>query len=524
MEIYQICNQFWELCRDFKNKTNRNTDYMEYISALLYLRYYDNSTRRSFRDVYNEKENFYINTKIDNAIDKMRESLQDKKLFSDIQFKNIVFNRKLGERNIITVAIDQIDMLCKKYSKTEIAEAYEWAIKQSAMSGDMNRAEEIFYTPEEIVNIMVKILVNKKNAKVYDPVYGSGNFLIKAMKECSASIFGEENNIEYYSIFKTRILLSEIENKEILDENIKFDYALLNPPFSQKDWKKGVEDVTIFREYGLSENAVGDYAYVLKTLEKLQDNGKMAVILPHGVLFRENEKKVREKLIEKNQIEAIIGLPENLFYHTRIPIIILILLKNRKKDTILFIDASNEFKNEKSNNVLSSEYQNKIIDVYKNSKEIEEYSRNITRKEIKENDFNLSIKKYIRKKKKKNKIEESKLVKQLKDLENEKDILEENIKDILTVLQVESFQKERKKEIKDSNVEYKLDYKKIGKNIKEARIKKEYTQEVLAEKLDISDRYVSRIERGMTGMRLELLIRICNALEISIEEIVKNYS
>ena len=108
---------------------------------------------------------------------------------------------------------------------------------------------------------------------------------------------------------------------------MKFDSVVFNPPFSQKNWKGGEENISIFNEYGVSENAVGDYAYVLKALERLQDNGKMAVILPHGVLFRENEKEVRRKLIEKNQIEAIIGLPENLFYDTRIPVIILILSK-----------------------------------------------------------------------------------------------------------------------------------------------------------------------------------------------------
>lgn len=527
METCQICNQFWELCSDFKNKTNMNTDYMEYISALLYLRYYDNGRGRNFQELYKEKENFYINTKIDDAINKMRQRVRDEKLFSDIQFKNIVFYRKLGERNILTVAIDQIDILSKKYSKMDMAKAYEFAIKQSAIHGDIKRTEEIFYTPEEIVNIMVKMLVEKENAKVYDPVYGSGNFLMKAIEQRNAEIFGKEENIEYYSIFKTRILLNETENKEISKqetikiENMKFDYGLLNPPFSQRNWREGIEDTAIFEEYGLSENAVGDYAYVLRTLGKLKDNGKMAVVLPHGVLFRENEKKVRQTLIEKNEMEAIIGLPENLFYDTRIPVIILILAKGRKKDTVLFIDASNEFKSEKSNNVLTNEYQNKIINVYQNSKEIEGYSRVVNRKEIKENDFNLSIKKYIRKKRERKNIEEPKLMKQLKDLENEKDILEENIKDILTVLQVESFQEEKVEKRKDRNIKYELDDKRIGKNIREARIRMGYTQEVLAEWLDLSVKYVSMIERGMTGMRLKLLVRICNVLGVSLEEIVK---
>lgn len=530
MEGYnQIYNKFWELCSEFKIKTNMNTNYMEYISALLYLKYYNEGNEQDFQEIYNERENYYINTKIDNALYNMRKKIGDETLFSDIQFRNIVFYRNLGEKNILTILIDEINRICNRFSKEYVAEQYEFAIKQAAISGDIKNTDVIFYTPKEIANVMVDMIIKKKDSKVYDPMCSSGNFLMVAMKnnDNRIKIFGEEQNIEYYNIFKTRILLSGIKNEKIIyQENknikdIKFDYILLNPPFSKRNWKEDIIYTPIFRKYGLSENSVGDYAYVLEMLEKLKDDGKMAVILPHGVLFRENEKKVRQNLIERNEIEAIIGLPENLFYGTRIPVIILIISKNRIEDTVLFIDASNDFKNERYKNVLTEEYQYKIVDTYHSQKEIEGYSRNVNINEIKGKDYNLSIKKYIRKKLQKKNIEEKQLIRKLKDLENEKDILEENIKDILDVLEVKSLQEEKNNESNRKNKKYDFDDKKIGKNIKELRIKKGYTQEELAMRLDISSRYISIIEHGMVGIRLQILAKICNILDVPIEEIIK---
>lgn len=525
MEQSQIYNEFWEMCNDFKNKTNMTTNYMEYISALLYIRYYKNEDENDFKNIYNKRDNFYISKIIDETIKEMKEMIKNNKIFSDIQFSNIVFYRKLGEKNILTITIEKIEMLCKKFSKKYIAEAYEFAIKQLAINKDIKRTESIFYTPEEIVNLMGEMILNKKNAEVYDPICSSGNFLIMATKRYDEKIYGKEENIEFYNILKTRILLNEIKQENIAYQednklnDMKFDYIFSNPPFSQRKWKQNIINTKIFKEYGLSETAVADYAYVLEMKEKLKNNGKMAVILPHGVLFRANEKEVRKKLIEKNEIEAIIGLPENLFYDTRIPVIILILSKNKKKDTILFIDASNDFETEKSNNILAKQYQDKIIDVYKNNKEIKGYSRNVSIKEIQKNDYNLTIKKYIRNIIKKETVEETELIKKLNRLEDEKDILEQNIKDILNALDVKYFEEEIIKE-KNNNNKYNIEYKKIGRNIKEVRMKKGYTQEQLSEKMDISARYISRIEQGMAGIRLELLAKICNILDVSIEEIV----
>ena len=293
----------------------------------------------------------------------------------------------------------------------------------------------------------------------------------------------------------------------------------MNPPYSKKNWKEIIKYRPIFEEYEISENSVGDYAFVISILDNLKDDGKMAVLLPHGVLFRENERKVRKNLIEKNEIEAIIGLPENLFYDTRIPVIMMIIAKNKVDKNILFIDASNEYKYKRFKNVLSEENQNKIINTYKERKEIEGFSRIVSINQVKENDYNLSIKKYIRKKYVRNNIEQKQLVEQLKKLKDEQDILEENIKDILSILNIKDIEKNEK--TKKSKIYYDFDDKKIGDNIKNARIKKSYTQEMLAEKVELSCKYISRLEKGMTGIRLEMLAKICNALEVSIDEILK---
>lgn len=522
MELNQLCNQLWNICNEFKNKTNMNSNYLEYISALLYLRYYDSDI---FTKIYEQRENFYLNIIIDKEIENLRRESEDRNLFSDIQFKNISFYRSLGEKNVLNITIEQLYTICKKSSKEYIANAYEFIIKKSAIK-DIKGTEEIFYTPQEIANVITEILIEKEKAEVYDPICSSGNFLIKAMEKGNAKIYGEEKNIEYYNILKTRILLNDIDGEEIKYQentnikNMKFDYIISNPPFSQRNWKYSIEDKRIFNEYGLSENAVGDYAYVLTMLEKLKENGRMAVVLPHGVLFRENEKRVRQRLVEKNEIEAIIGLPENLFYNTRIPVIILVISKKRKKDTVMFIDASNEFKTEKNSNRLTQENQSKIIETYQKNKEIKGYSKIVNINEIKDNEFNLSIKKYIIKEEKKEYIEDTQLIKKLKNLEDEKDILEQNIKDILSVLNVKYFQEEKNKE-KNNKEKYEIDDKKIGENIKKARIAKGYTQFELADKLEVMPTYIYRIERGMNGIRLQLLAEICNVLEISIEEIMR---
>ena len=214
-----------------------------------------------------------------------------------------------------------------------------------------------------------------------------------------------ENNFDYYNILKKRLLLDGIDSSKIVYkdrymENIRPNVILANPPFSIKNWKENALLKNTMVKYSALHSVVGDYIYVLNMFELLDEKGKMAVILPHGVLFRENEKLIRERLIDANCIDAIIGLPENLFNNTRIPVIIMVMSKNREEGNVLFIDASQDYENDKKNNILSKEYQDKIVSTYKEKRDIENYSYLASKEEIINNKFDLTIKKYIQKRKK----------------------------------------------------------------------------------------------------------------------------
>lgn len=535
-----INEELWEINEEFKYKTDKTKDSIQYISALIYIKYYKTSLNNDFIKLYNERDSYYLTEKIDEIINSIQINKEDKYLFSNIKFKDIIFYRNLGEKNILSKTIEKIQKLTEKeITKYEIANAYDYVLKRAINRGDIIRENGEFYTPLEITDMMASLVIEKENADVYDPMCGSGNFLISSVDYLNAKVFGEEENLRYYNICKTKMLLNSIIDKDVLyknDEKVllkqtnkKYDYILANPPFSEKNWDEKIENKKIFKEYGLTKTAVGDYAYVLEMLGDLKEDGTMAVILPHGVLFRESEKRVREQLVKKNNIKAIIGLPENLFYNTRMSVVILILSKNIKKDTILFIDASNEYITTKRNNILSKENQNSILEAYTSYKEIEGFSHIATKQEIEKNDYNLTIKKYVVKKKLKKSIEKQKILKKLQDLANEQDILEANIKDVLNVLGVkENFSSQKnivdltENQDEEDSKFYKIDYKVIGGNIRRERIRKNYTQEMMAESLGISTKYISRVECGMGGLRLQTIADICNVLDIKIDTLLKD--
>lgn len=521
-----INTQLWKICTSFKEKTDIKKNYIIYISALLYLRYYKSFYYNDFDELYNRKNDYYIDDDIDSKIKNIQN--YDKYLFSNIHFKSIVTYRDLGETNILTQIITDIKNLTDKTSKQAIAEAYEYVLKQAIVKNDILKQNGEFYTPLEITNLMANLIIEEDNKTIYDPVCGSGNFIKSAMNKCKGEVFGEEKNLDYYNICKTRLLLNDIKDENIIYEkenkllqNIKFDYILSNPPFSEKNWIEKIydsKDYEIFNSYKLKPSSVGDYAYVIKMLSRLKCDGKMAVILPHGVLFRENEKEVRKRLIQENYIEAIIGLPDNLFYTTRMSVIILIISKNKKNENIFIIDASEDYSNDKKNKVLSPKYQDRIIEVYKNKTEIKDYSRIISTKDVINNDFNLTIKKYINKDDKRNSIENKDIIQHLIKLEKERKILEDNIKNVLEVLGYKEIVDLQ--QITKENNNYDVDYKVIGSNIKKARIKNKLTQEEVAEKLCLSVKYISRIENGTGGLRLESLVKFSKVLGVSLGEIL----
>lgn len=464
--IEQINKELWEICNDFKQETDAKNNYIDYISALLYLTYCENHELKVLKYLYEFRQQDYI-AKI---IDRNMKVIDKYNLFSNVKFENIIMYRNIPKYNILSRTIEALYKLIMRIeeqygnSKEYIAKAYEYIIIQVVSRGDTVSENVQTYTPTGIVKVMIGCLDIYEGAKIQDPSCGTGNFILNMPKHKRIEINGKEEDKQSYNICITNSLLHDIsiENIELNDFRErayikrKFDYIVSNPPFSQRGLKtKTIRDQKIQYEYGYTDKqlAPGEYSYVLKMFEDLNDNGKMAVILPHGALFREREKYVRRELIEGNYIEAIIGIPENMFFKTRISVIIMILSKRKDKEGILFIDASNEYKSKKKINIFTKENQQKIIGAYHKRENIKGYSYVASKDEIANNDYSLTIKKYVKKEVNKPKVDIQKNMEKLKKLEKERNILEENITQLLEKISKElnSTKKEEKIERETDN-------------------------------------------------------------------------
>lgn len=341
--------------------------------------------------------------------------------------------------------------------------AYEYLIKQFADSAGKKAGE--FYTPSEVVKLMVKIVDPQEGMSVYDPTVGSGGMLIQSIHNIEAKkgnpnnikLFGQENNLTTWAICKMNMMLhgvlgakiwkgDTIRNPRNLDESGKieqFDRVLANPPFSLKNW--GLEDVEEDGynrfEYGLPPKSYGDLAFVQHMVASTKLTGKMATVVPHGVLFRgSSEGKIRKGMIENDIIEAVIGLPAKLFYGTGIPAAVLVINKNKeesRKNKILFIDASNEFVEEKNQNRLSLDeggHIDKIADCYKNYEEIKKYSVIVSKEDIAENDYNLNIARYVDTSEKEVEIDLVKVKNELAEIEIKEAEIDKKVKGFLAEL------------------------------------------------------------------------------------------
>ncbi|PEF81438.1 type I restriction-modification system subunit M [Bacillus toyonensis] len=310
-----------------------------------------------------------------------------------------------------------------------LGDAYEYLIGQFA-AGSGKKAGE-FYTPQQISTILSRIVTldsqdpstgKKEQLKnILDFACGSGSLLINVRKQLGANsigqIYGQEKNITTYNLARMNMLLHGLKDSEfkifhgdsllndwdILTEmnpakKLRCDAVVANPPFSYR-WEPNdtlAEDFR-FKSYGLAPKSAADFAFLLHGFHFLSDEGTMAIILPHGVLFRGGaEEKIRTKLLKDGNIDTIIGLPANLFFSTGIPVCILVLKKCKKFDDVLFINASEYYDRGKRQNVLMPEHIDKIVETYKYRKEDDKkYSRRVSMEEIEKNDFNLNISRYV---------------------------------------------------------------------------------------------------------------------------------
>lgn len=337
-------------------------------------------------------------------------------LFEDMDLNNSKLGRGEAERtkliSTIMLKINDIDFHHNDAEIDVLGDAYEYLISNFAASAGKKAGE--FYTPQQVSRILAKLVTLNKSKlqKVYDPTCGSGSLLLRVGKETKVSTYyGQEFNSTTYNLARMNMLLHgisfkhfNIKNADTLENpkhlDLKFDAIVANPPYSAQ-WSadpKFMEDER-FSAYGkLAPKSKADFAFIQHMLFQLADNGTMAVVLPHGVLFRgASEGVIREYIIkEKNWLDAVIGLPANIFYGTSIPTCILVFKKCREnEDNILFIDASKYFEAGKNQNRLRDEDVDKIIETYKNRTEIEKYCHVAPLSEIEEYEYNLNIPRYV---------------------------------------------------------------------------------------------------------------------------------
>ena len=337
-------------------------------------------------------------------------------LFEDVDLQSSKLGKNVSDKNKligkILMHLSQIDFELENAQKDILGDAYEYLISQFASDAGKKAGE--FYTPQEVSKVLAKIVtVDKKRLKsVYDPTCGSGSLLLRVSKEVKVTDFyGQELNQTTYNLARMNMILHdvnftdfEIKQGDSLEDpqfiNHKFEAIVANPPFSAK-WssdKRFLDDERFSAAGKLPPKSKADYAFVEHMIYHLDENGTMAIVLPHGVLFRgAAEGKIREYLVgDKNYLDAVIGMPANLFYGTSIPTCVLVFKKCREDDQdILFIDASKDFEKVKNQNKLREEDIDKIINTYVNREEIDKYSHKATIDEIKENDFNLNIPRYV---------------------------------------------------------------------------------------------------------------------------------
>lgn len=299
-----------------------------------------------------------------------------------------------------------------------IGNAYEYLIKNFAASGGQKAGE--FYTPPEVSDLISELLDPQPGDSICDPACGSGSLLMKCGRKVVANhgskqyaLYGQEAIGSTWSLAKMNMFLhgednhkiewgDTIRNPKLLDQNgdlMLFDIVTANPPFSLDKWGHDEAENDRFSRFrrGVPPKTKGDYAFILHMIETLKpSSGRMGVVVPHGVLFRgSSEGKIRKQLIDENLLDAVIGLPEKLFYGTGIPAAILIFSKTKSDDTVLFIDASREFKSGKNQNQLSDENILKVVETYRANANVDKYAYVASLDEIKENDYNLNVPRYV---------------------------------------------------------------------------------------------------------------------------------
>ncbi|PHR46542.1 MAG: type I restriction-modification system subunit M [Fluviicola sp.] len=462
----EINAALWSACDSFRGSID-SQGYKDYILAFLFFKYLSDKYKdkyEEFKEEYGDdhqlikrkmaREPFVLSDdctfeyvvenkndpQLGQLLNTVFEKIEDdnkKKLegvFGDLDFNS---STKLGDakkRNqILKDLIEDFDKKKLDFrpsvigTEDVIGNAYMYLIERFAEGSGKKGGE--FFTPNEVSTLLAKLVAPEAGARIYDPTCGSGSLLITVAEEVpfkkgtkirNCSLFGQESNGGTWALAKMNMFLHEmdaaqiewgdtINNPKLIegDNLMKFDVVVANPPFSLAKWGAQHAADDMYKRFvrGVPPKTKGDYAFILHMIDSaVEGSGKVGVVVPHGVLFRGSvEKTIREALLRENLLEAVVGLPSNLFFGTGIPAAILIFNKGKKSDDVLFIDASKEYENGKKQNKLRETDINKIVDTYtefqktigKDWDGVEKFAHRATMEEIEENKFNLNIPRYV---------------------------------------------------------------------------------------------------------------------------------
>ncbi len=445
----------WKACDTFRGTVDAS-EYKNYILVMLFVKYvsdvwqehYDALKEKfgddeemilrrlqrerfvlpkgcSFQDLYNQRGEANIGEVINIALEQIEEA--NKQKLSGV-FRNIDFNSEanLGQTKDRNTRLkhlledfndSRLDLRPSRIGNLDvIGNAYEYLIAKFAAGAGKKAGE--FYTPPEVSELIAELIAPKSGERIADPACGSGSLLIKCGNQLlkngnkDFALYGQEITGATWALAKMNMFLHGMDNARIEwgdtirspkliedDTTMKFEVVVANPPFSLDKWGHDEAGNDPYKRFhrGLPPKSKGDYVFITHMIETTtKDSGRVGVVVPHGVLFRgSSEGKIRKQLIEENLLDAVIGLPSNLFYGTGIPAAVLIFKRNKQDNNVLFIDASREYQDGKNQNKLRQSDIDKIVATYKTRETVDKYAYLASFEEIEENDFNLNIPRYV---------------------------------------------------------------------------------------------------------------------------------